>query len=137
MALKTLVTELKQLVKDLTIRHGPFAVAMLLRTLGGSGRHWTFLSSAPWLDKVGLYSPAMMAIIEELERGLSPENFGQIDCIHVFSPKDRFIQRLLEETYVPPGEVVEHYRWELDGLETRKVIFFVAQPINEAECQNR
>ena len=77
-----------------------------------------------------------MAVIEELERGLSPENFGQINCIHVFSPKDRFIQRMLEETYVPLGEVVEHYRWELDGLETRKVIFFVAQPIDEDEPQN-
>ncbi len=112
MARQTLVTQLKQLVEDLTIRRAPFAVAMLLRASGGSGRYWTFLSSAPWLDEIGLYTPAMLTMIEELERGLSPENFGQLDCINVLSPNDRFIQRLLEETYVPLGEVVEHYHWQ-------------------------
>jgi hypothetical protein len=131
MARQTLVTELKELVKDLTIKEGPFAVAMLLRASGGSGKYWTFLSSAPWLDKVGLYMPAMMTITEKLEKGLSPENFGQINCIHVFSPHDRFIQRMLEETYVPLGEVVEHYHWYLDGMESPKVIIFVAQPIDD------
>jgi len=129
---QTLVTELKQLIEDLTIRKGPFALAMLLRDSGGSGRHWTFLSSAPWLDEIGLYKPAMLAIIGELERELSPENFQQIDCINVLSPNDRFIQRILEETAVPVrlGEVVEHYHWELDGTESPKVIFFVAQPVD-------
>jgi hypothetical protein len=129
---QTLVTQLKQLIEDLTIRKGPFAVAMLLRDSGGSGRHWTFLSSAPWLDEIGLYKPAMLAIIGELERELSPENFQQIDCINVLSPNDRFIQRILEETAVPVrlGEVVEHYHWELDGTESPKVIFFVAQPVD-------
>jgi len=133
MARQTLVTQLKQLVEDLTIRKGPFAVAMLLRDSGGSGRHWTFLSSAPWLDEIGLYKPAMLAIIGEFERELSPENFQQIDCINVLSPNDRFIQRLLEETAVPVrlGEVVEHYHWELDGTESPKVIFFVAQSLDE------
>ena len=133
MALKALVTELTQLVKDLTIKRGPFAVAMLLLPSGGSGRYWTFLSSAPWLDEVGLYTPAIKAIFEELERGLSPKNFEKINLVHVFSPKDRFIQRILDETYVPLGEVVEHYHWHLDGTETRKVIFFVAQPVEKLE----
>jgi hypothetical protein len=126
-----LVTQVKQLVGDLTIRKGPFAVAMLLRPSEDTGKHWRFLCSAPWLDKVGLPGPAIGAMLEELERGLSPENFARINCIHVLSPNDRFIQRLLEETYVPLGKVVEHYHWELDGTESPKVIFFVAQPIDE------
>ena len=79
-----------------------------------------------------LYTPAMLVVIEELERELSPENLGQIYYINVFSPNDRFIQRMLEETYVSLGEVVEHYHWELDRTESPKVIFFVAQSIDEA-----
>ncbi|MBI1925243.1 hypothetical protein HYR99_13460 [Candidatus Poribacteria bacterium] len=129
---QTLVMQLKQLIADLTIRKGPFTVAMLLRPSGGSGRQWRFLCSAPWLDEVGLYGPAILAMIEEFERELSPENAAQINCVNVFSPNDRFIQRLLEETAVPVrlGEVVEHYHWELDGTESSKVIFFVAQPVD-------
>ncbi|MBI1925242.1 hypothetical protein HYR99_13455 [Candidatus Poribacteria bacterium] len=85
MARQTLVTQLKQLIEDLTIRKGPFAVAMLLRDSGGSGRYWTFLSSAPWLDEVGLYGPAILAMIEELERGLGIGRYRK--------PESHFLRR--------------------------------------------
>ena len=65
MARQTLVIQLRQLVKDLTIKRDPFAVAMLLRASGGSGRYWTLLCSVPWLDEIDLYTPAMLVVIEE------------------------------------------------------------------------